>query len=296
VAAAATAAGSPPPGAVGGAVPAPPTARIFGGTVTPPNAVPPFLAHFTTGASPPRLLCAGVLITARHVLTVASCPIVRGTTVRLGTVTLGAGGQAFSVASVAVPPYRDAATVPVADNVAVVTFAADPIWSADRLATFGIVPATLDGGDGRRGGRGNPQPPGGQAAQLWGWGTAAFLRENPLRPPGQVGPVRLRSATAVVSEAEVCSALFASAGGTRPFDVFCAKSAGQGPCDGDVGTGLASNAEGGGPNVHGLYSVVWSSPVYRCVPSFPQGYTAIRRHADWIRGATAPRTVKFVDK
>lgn len=101
----------------------------------------------------------------------------------------------------------------------------------------------------------------------------------------------------MVVETEACSALFAQARGVRPYDVYCAKKIGQGPCVGDRGAGLVSNlgarAEGE-PYVHGLYSVSWSSTDYRCVTSFPQGYTAVRSHAAWIRTAVAPQQATFV--
>lgn len=299
-----------------GVPPAPPTdaaappavARIFGGTVTPSGEEPPFLAHFTAAATPTVLLCTGVLITPRHVLTLASCPVVVGTTVRLGTPTAGSGGQAFAVTAVATPPYRDAAALPLADNIAVVTFAAEPIWSAARLANFGIVPVALDGGtrrsrggsDGSAGGADNsagpPPPPGGLVGEIWGWGTPNARRADPLRPAG--GTV-LRSASAVVVEAEACSSLFSQAGDTRPYDIYCAKSVGQGPCVGDRGAGLASTVGVREPGrgaryVHGLYSVSWSSAEFRCVKSFPQGYTAVRTHAAWIRMVVVPQRASFV--
>lgn len=283
-----------------GAVSVPAVGRIFGGTVTPIGEEPFFLAHFTAPDTPSTLQCTGVLITPRHVLTLASCPIVTGWTVRLGTPTAGSGGQTFLVSRVAIPPYRDAEAVPLADNIAVVTFTAEPIWSADRLATFRIVPVALDGGRGVGGGRGNdasagpPPPPGGLDSRIWGWGTPSARRDDPLRPEG--GTV-LRSAAAVVVEAEACSALFEQAGGTRPYDVYCAKSVGQGPCVGDRGAGLVSNVggdAGGRPFVHGLYSVSWSSAEFRCVKSFPQGYTAVRTHAAWIRSAVEPQRAQFL--
>ncbi|GAB0495172.1 hypothetical protein MMPV_006470 [Pyropia vietnamensis] len=283
-------------------VAAAPASRIFGGTVTRAGDEPPFLAQFASPDSPLKLLCSGVLITARHVLTIASCSITVGTRVRLGAFTAGSGGEVFSVSKVAVPNYRRSETSPLRDNIAVVTFTAEPIWTVDRLASVGIIPVALDGSTRVGGGRadatlGPPLPPGGRVSRIWGWGTPNTRRDQPLSPPGGSA---LRSAQAVVIEAEACNTLFAQARNTRPNDVYCAKSVGEGPCLGDSGAGLVSRIGGGDIDgkqnayVHGLYSVKWSSTLERCVSRFPQGYTSVRTHAAFIRDAVSPQSVQFV--
>lgn len=230
------------------------------------------------------IVCTGLLLTERHVATLASCPYTPSQMVVLaggGGVDI-ADGIAFNVTRRVVPAAFNA-TTGVAD-VAVWTFAAPDAATAAGLAGVGIARGRLA--------RAAAEPRPATRAVVGGWGLT-----DPRRVEGLAGgrPTNLTIAVQSVTSAALCASTFQLAGAVFPPDVFCAAGLNAGPCVGDEGAPIVAFDDTPAEATYfvGLYQAAFSTDTFLCEPRAPAVYTRLSAHIRFLTDAVVPFRLSF---
>ncbi|GAB0497577.1 hypothetical protein MMPV_008912 [Pyropia vietnamensis] len=231
------------------------------------------------------LVCTGLIITERHVATIASCPYTPGEMVLLagGRGVAITDGLAFNVTRrVASPAYNASAR---ASNVAVWTFQAPDDVTASVLAFGGILRGRIA--------RAAAEPRPGARGLVGGWG---------ITDPREIGlelgrPRNITVTIQSVTNAGLCAETFRLVGAEAPDDVFCAAGLSSGPCVGDDGAplALAETDPDGSTYFVGLYFTSFTSADFICDPRAPSVYTRLSAHIAFLSRSVAPRELLFYD-
>ncbi|OSX80165.1 hypothetical protein BU14_0058s0076 [Porphyra umbilicalis] len=225
--------------------------------------------------------CTGLLVTERHVVTLASCPYTAGQMVAvLGGIDV-AGGIPFNVSSRVIKPTFVRASG-LAD-VAVWTFDAPAFVDAAALRRGGIVRGKVA--------RNVMAPRPATRAIVGGWGVTDPRKE----PPGDVVPDALKVTLQNVVSTALCRATFRLVNETLPVDLFCAVGVQSGPCSGDEGAPLGVLDDGEGEEFYfvGLAQSFFGSRTFLCNPNAPAVYTRLSAHLDFLARAVRPYTLSL---
>ncbi|GAB0497578.1 hypothetical protein MMPV_008913 [Pyropia vietnamensis] len=246
-------------------------------------------------------VCAGLLITERHVVTTARCPYTEGEMTLLAG---GAGvhltdGLAFRVTRRVV---ITAATAEEGSDigslgetyVAVWTFDAPVAATAPVLARAGMVRGRLA--------QAASTPRDGLLGIVGGWGVVDPGHRGGGGKRGAVPserPDNLTLSVQTVVPAVQCPKAVRLVGGVTPADVFCAAGTQLETCVGDEGAPLAAfddDTPGGEPYFVGLFHAVaatTSLAAPRCGPQSAAVYIRLSAHVAALSDAVAPYRLSF---
>lgn len=248
-----------------------PTERVIGGTLTQWQTPTGFHAKFFLSG---RFVCAGTLITRRHILTAAHCNINANSSVRLGGLKLLEGLELPIGRVTAHPDYQPATS---RSDLAVVELGRDVSDAQMKAHNLQLV-------------RLNPWPKlpeNGSSPTLTGWGYR-------IQSPGGTASDQLIKAQLTIIDVKACNARYErlSLLAISTSQELCAGQNGRRSCNGDSGGPLWSvdaSRNGKGFVQYGVVSSAIGSKRYPCDSSWPTVFMRTSFYMDWINDTTGKK-------